>query len=104
MNQTLTSEHVLPSAVDSPLAGWELLTGSLESASVLCIDTDDRTLTALALGCRQLRILVRDADRARQYLALALEQYKAGHFRSDPYDHPMDRVFMADIERALAEK
>lgn len=71
MNQTLTSEHVLPSAVDSPLAGWELLTGSLESASVLCIDTDDRTLTALALGCRQLRILVRDADRAREVSAAA---------------------------------
>ncbi len=54
--------------MDYPLAGWELLAGALESASVLCSDADDRSLTALALGCRQLRVIVRDAARAREVL------------------------------------
>ena len=44
-----------------------------------------------------------DSVRARQYLALAREQYEAGHFRSDPYDHPMDRVYLSDIEREMAK-
>jgi tetratricopeptide (TPR) repeat protein len=44
-----------------------------------------------------------DPERARQNLMLAKERYTSGHHRNDPYDHPMDCVFMADIERAMAE-
>jgi len=44
-----------------------------------------------------------DPERARQNLILAKERYTSGRHRSDPYDHPMDSVFMADIERAMAE-
>ena len=52
-----------------------------------------------ALACHRTG----DPERALQFLAQAKEHYAAGHYRSDPYDHPMDRVFMSDITRALAE-
>ncbi len=44
-----------------------------------------------------------DSDRAFQFLMLAKERYESNRHRSDPYDHPMDCIFMSDIERMLAE-
>lgn len=41
-------------------------------------------------------------DLVRQHLLRAQELYQAGRHRSDPYDHPMDRIYAVDIERALA--
>lgn len=42
-------------------------------------------------------------EQARPYLEKARELYLAGRHRTDPYDHPMDRIFLSDIDRELAE-
>lgn len=52
----------------------------------------------LALAYRQLK----QPDLVASNLLKAKELYQEGSHRTDPYDHPMDRIFATDIERALA--
>lgn len=52
----------------------------------------------LALAHRQSG----DVEQARRYLTQAREQYLAGRHRDDPYDQPMDRIYLSDIDREMA--
>jgi len=40
---------------------------------------------------------------ARSQLAKSREYYLKGYRRSDPYTHPMDQVYLSDIEKALQD-
>ncbi len=44
-----------------------------------------------------------NTDLVRPHLQRAQELYEAGRHRSDPYDHPMDRIYTSDIAKALAD-
>ncbi len=51
----------------------------------------------------QVHRLLGHTDLVRQHLLRAQELYQSGRHRTDPYDHPMDRIYAADIAKALAE-
>lgn len=81
------------------LGEWPAALSALEKQVVACPNLAENEYY-LAHAHRQLG----NPDLARKHLLRAKELYDIGRHRTDPYDNPMDRIYLTDIEQALAKQ